>query len=171
VSWELFLGAHPDAAAALGLAGVHWNGEVFYTKAALASWLRLKGGSYAQWARSHVQLASALDPHTQPALRDRLLAFADPPRILAEGTVAVSVTGTVERATIIVRGPGGAVLGRAQAVRDPEGRMSAAVPLWGWSGQHSMLVTVKTETRNGLRQVHAWLTPAEPQLRRLSGGG
>jgi hypothetical protein len=30
---------------------------------------------------------------------------------------------------------------------------------------------VKADTREGLRRVHAWLHPSEPELRRLSGGG
>jgi hypothetical protein len=61
VSWEGFLDAHPDAAAALGRPGVRWGGEVFYTKEALEDWLRPRGRGYARWADSHVDAASTLD--------------------------------------------------------------------------------------------------------------
>jgi hypothetical protein len=61
VSWEVFLDAHPDAAAAFGLAGVRWASQLFYTKDALEDWLRAKSRSYARWASSHVPAASSLD--------------------------------------------------------------------------------------------------------------
>ena len=58
--WNVFLVGHPAAAKRLGLASVTWEGEQFYTRAALSQWLADHKVAFAQWQKTHPGLAEKL---------------------------------------------------------------------------------------------------------------